>query len=60
MTKYFVAKILFFDPDEYQTAETVRQEVEGELDVICTRCEGLVWEEVKAKEVELEEYRKED
>lgn len=60
MTKYFVAKIWFFDPEEYQTAEEVRQEVEGQLDEISIRCEGLVWEEVQAKEVELEEYKKED
>lgn len=60
MTKYFVAKVYLFDEEDYNTAERVRQEIEFEMDLIVAGNEGLLWEEVIVKEVELEEYKKED
>lgn len=58
--RYFVAKIKLFDTEDFFTKKEVKDVIEGMMDMMTIGYEGLVFEVVKAKEVELDEYEKED
>lgn len=60
MTKYFVARIKLFDTEDFFTKKEVKEIFEGMMDNMTIGYDGLVFEIVKVKEVELLEYEKED
>jgi len=60
MIKYFVVKIWLFDEEGFHTEDSIKRKLEDVLDAFQRDGKGLLWEVVKAKVVDQEEYEKED
>ena len=60
MTRYFVVKVHIFDIEDFHAVDSIKYGMEKYMALFMREYEGVCWEDVKVKEVEISEYEKED